>query len=114
MLKYLLQAILLILILTILAIGQEAPKIVDLDQLIKEALENNPGLRAREAKVHSDSARISVTGSLPDPVFGFSLINLPVNSFSFKQEPMTGKLFSLRQNFPFFGTLGRKEEVVSF
>ena len=114
MVKHLLLILSLMLLVAHLAFGQEISNNVDLNQLITDALENNPGLKAKSAKVESDSARISVTGSLPDPVFGFSLLNIPVNSFSFKQEPMTGKLFSLRQNFPFFGTLGRKEEMVSF
>ena len=114
MVKSLLQIFFLTFLVVHLALSQEDSNRVDLDQLIAEALKNNPGLHAKAAKVESDSARISVTGSLPDPVFGFSLLNVPVNSFSFKQEPMTGKQFSLRQQFPFFGTLGQKEEVVSY
>jgi outer membrane protein TolC len=38
-------------------------------------------------------------------------MNLPVNSFSFDQEPMTGKLISLMQMFPFPGKLGLASDM---
>lgn len=63
--------------------------------------------------MRSDSASISVSGALPDPVISLNLLNLPVNSFRFDQEPMTGKQITLRQTFPFFGTLGLRESISS-
>ena len=84
-----------------------------LDSLIMEALQNNSGLQATYRKVKSDSAFISVSGALPDPVLSFNLLNLPVNTFRFDQEPMTGKQIAVRQKFPFFGTLGLKESIMT-
>lgn len=86
---------------------------VELNSLIAEALQNNPGLQASYKKMRSDSASISVSGALPDPVISLNLLNLPVNSFRFDQEPMTGKQITLRQSFPFFGTLGLKKSISS-
>jgi outer membrane protein TolC len=39
---------------------------------------------------------------LEDPIFGFGIISLPSN-FSFKDEDMTMKEFSISQRFPFYG-----------
>jgi len=39
------------------------------------------------------------------------LANLPTNSFSFTQEPMTGKIVGLSQAFPFPGKLGSVADV---
>ena len=40
--------------------------------------------------------------ALEDPMFGFGIINLPTN-FSFKEEDMTMKEFSVSQKLPFPG-----------
>ena len=87
------------------------PQVVKLDDLVAEGVANNSQLKAYRHVISADSNRSQTAGSLPDPVLAFNILNLPVNSFKFNQEPMTGKQVSLRQNFPFFGTLGLKEEI---
>lgn len=84
---------------------------VQLNDLILEALKNNPDLQASHSAWHAAKLRAPQAGSLPDPVLGFNLMNLPVNSFKFNQEPMTGKQVSLMQMFPFPGKLGLKEKI---
>jgi len=86
-------------------------QVVKLDDLIAEGIANNPQLKAYRHTITADSSRSKTVGSLPDPTVSFNILNLPVNSFSFDQEAMTGKQVLLRQNFPFFGTLGLKEEI---
>lgn len=86
-------------------------QVVKLDNLIAEGIDNNPQLKAYRHTITADSSRSKTVGSLPDPTVSFNILNLPVNSFSFDQEAMTGKQVLLRQNFPFFGTLGLKEEI---
>jgi outer membrane protein TolC len=39
------------------------------------------------------------------------IANLPTNSFSFTQEPMTGKIIGLSQGVPFPGKLSAVEKV---
>ncbi len=73
--------------------------------LINEALENNPRLEAAIQRTLAAEKVIPQAGALPDPQLTLGLMNLPVNSFAFDQEPMTGKLISLMQMFPFPGKL---------
>ena len=83
----------------------------ELQQLIQLALKNNPGLHSRTLLVESARARIPQAGALPDPLLSFSFMNLPINSFSFDQEPMTGKQVALMQKIPFPGKLGLKQSI---
>lgn len=84
---------------------------VHLNQLIREGLDNNPDLQSSYHAWQAAKARVPQAGSLPDPILGFSAMNLPVNSFAFNQEPMTGKQVSLMQMFPFPGKLGLKQQI---
>jgi len=74
-----------------------------LADLIQEALTNDLRLRAAAQRTLAAEESVSQAGALPDPQLTFGLMNLPVNSFAFDQEPMTGKLISIMQVFPFPG-----------
>lgn len=91
--------------------AQTTGKNLDLNDLIGAALQNNPQLKSTYSTLLADSARIPQSGTLPDPVLSLSLMNLPVNSFAFDQEPMTGKQISLMQQFPFPGKLSLREDI---
>ena len=82
-----------------------------LESLIQEALERNPEILALRKSVSATKAQIPQAGALPDPMLKLGLLNLPVNSFDFDQEPMTGKQVMLTQRIPFPGILGLKQEV---
>jgi outer membrane protein TolC len=82
-----------------------------LEKLIDEALRNNPELRATEQKRDAYSEIPSQAESLDNPRLGFGLLNLPVNSFSFDQEPMTQKQVALAQKIPFPGKLALKGDI---
>lgn len=84
---------------------------LNLNQVIDKALENNPQILSAKKKWEAYKEKIPQAGALPDPTFSLGVINLPVNSFDFRQEPMTGKKFSLMQMIPFPGKLGLKEEM---
>lgn len=77
-----------------------------LDSLISQALQVSPKLKMLRAKYDASKSRIEVNSNLPDPMLTLGLMNLPTNSFSFSQEPMTGKIVGLSQAFPFPGKLG--------
>jgi len=92
------------------AAAQESNDAV-LGRLVKEALDNNPGLEAAAKRALAAEKAVSPAGVLPDPQITLGAMNLPVNSFSFEQEPMTGKLVSLMQMIPFPGKLGLAEDM---
>lgn len=82
-----------------------------LDELIQKVRTQNPQLQSSYEDWQASKMRIPQEGSLPDPTLGLNLMNLPVNSFAFDQEPMTGKQISLMQPFPFPGKLGLKSKI---
>lgn len=85
-----------------------------LKELIQEALENNPKLEAAVQRALSAEKIIPQAGALPDPQLTFGLSNLPVNSFSFDQDPMTGKVIGVMQMFPFPGKLSLATDIAEF
>ncbi|HDP97690.1 MAG TPA: TolC family protein [bacterium] len=86
----------------------------DLEQLIEEALQNNPAYRSAVYQAQQVNQTISQAGALPDPILGLSVMNLPVDNFAFDLEPMTGKKLSLMQVFPFPGKLKLKENMAGY
>ncbi|MDW7680550.1 MAG: TolC family protein [bacterium] len=93
---------------------QQHAAIPDLEQLIEEALQNNPAYRSAVYEAQQANQTISQAGALPDPILGLSAMNMPVDNFAFDQEPMTGKKLSLMQMFPFPGKLGLKEDIAAW
>jgi len=91
--------------------GYREKQSIVLRKWIQEALENNPRLEAAYQRVLSAEKVIPRAGALPDPHFTLSLSNLPVNSFSFNQEPMTGKVIGIMQMFPFPGKLSLSTDI---
>lgn len=85
--------------------GQKLQKDKNLQKLISRALEISPRLNLIKSKQKSAEAVIPQVSNLSDPVLVLGLNNLPVNSFSFTQEPMTGKVASLSQSVPYPGKL---------
>jgi len=82
-----------------------------LKQLITKAIENSPEIHSFKTKIEIAELEIAQYSNLNDPVLGLGLANLPVNSLSFDREPMTGKVVSLSQSFPFPGKLSSMESV---
>lgn len=113
-LKYLIFAVWLFSALSPVFAQDGAERHVLLTQLIQQALDNNPRLEAAVNRSLSAEKVIPQAGALPDPQISLGLMNLPVNSFSFTQEPMTGKVISVSQMFPFPGKLDLKTEMAEF
>ncbi len=82
-----------------------------LQELVKKAIEVNPKIKSLHAKLNMARENISIGTHLPDPVFSVGLLNMPVNTFSFRQEAMTGTALGLTQTIPFPGSLKAKAEV---
>ncbi|MFQ6002628.1 MAG: TolC family protein [Candidatus Zixiibacteriota bacterium] len=87
-----------------------AQKLV-LDSLIAEALRANPDLRAAKLRYEAFEAKVPQAGSLPDPMFKAVASNLPVDSRSFDQTPMSGVELMLTQKIPFTGKLGLAQKT---
>lgn len=82
-----------------------------LQDLINKAIGVSPKIKMLEMKKLAASNRIEQNSNLPDPMLTLGFANLPVNSFSFTQEPMTGKIVGLSQAFPFPGKLSEQADV---
>jgi outer membrane protein TolC len=73
---------------------------VSLDTLIETAIAQDPWLaqsRSMEAAFEEEAV---AAGQLPDPKFSAALANMPVDTFSFSQEPMTQVKLGVTQMFP--------------
>jgi cobalt-zinc-cadmium efflux system outer membrane protein len=84
---------------------------LDLDSLMAEALRVNPDLKAAEFRYRSFEAKVLQAGTLPDPMFKGTASNLPIDSWSLDQSPMSGVELMLTQKFPFPGKLGLAEKT---
>jgi outer membrane protein TolC len=84
-----------------------------LDALVNQAILISPKIKMLKAKRDAAFNRIEQNSNLPDPTLTLGFVNLPVNSFSFTQEPMTGKIIGLNQMFPFPGKLSAISDAAS-
>ena len=84
-----------------------------LARAVEIALENNPDIRALESRYQAVTNIPPQAGSLPDPVLSFNALNIPTDSFSLDQEPMTQMQVKFVQAIPFPGKLSMKEIAAS-
>jgi outer membrane protein TolC len=89
----------------------EKPKL-NVDRLVDEALQNNPEISAAKIKWEIFKEKIPQSYALEDPMFGFGIVSLPTN-FSFRDEDMTMKEFSISQKVPFPGKRPLMKEMAS-
>lgn len=112
MYRYVNLITLLLLIALFPSLAAQSPEnTLRLPELIREALDNNPDLQSAQNAWQAENAKIPQAGALPDPVISFNLMNLPVNTLDFNQEPMTGKQIAIMQMFPFPGKQGLRETI---
>ena len=84
-----------------------------LDELVVEALDNNPDLAAMKARWEENSYKAPQVGSLKDPILSFTLSNYPSDDFSSDTFPMTGNEVKLAQAFPFPGKLENRAALAN-
>jgi len=82
--------------------AQSGKPLLNLEELIEEALQNNPEILAQKKRWEVFKEKVPQASALEDPMFGFGIISLPTN-LSFRDEDMTMKEISLSQKFPFYG-----------
>ncbi len=91
--------------------AEEGPTLT-LAPLLDEVIERNPNLIALDDDRAAALDRAVAAGSMPHPVLGFAVRNVPVDSFSFSEDMMTMKEVMLRQQIPWFGKRGLRRESV--
>lgn len=80
-----------------------------LEHYLKEASENNPGLKASYSEFEATLQRVVQENALPDPTLSFGVFVQPIETRVGAQKAK----ISLSQMFPWFGTLKAKKTVAS-
>lgn len=84
-----------------------------LNDLILNAIKVSPKVEQLKSKMKVAGSKIEQGTNLPDPMLTLGLVNMPTNSFSFTQEPMSGKIIGVTQAFPYPGGLSAKADVIA-
>jgi cobalt-zinc-cadmium efflux system outer membrane protein len=80
-----------------------------LENYLIEAARNNPGLKGKFSEYLAALEKITQAGALPDPQVTFGYFIQPVET---RVGPQKARI-SASQMFPWFGTLGAKEDVAT-
>jgi outer membrane protein TolC len=89
-------------LIPVTSMGRSEKPLLNPDQIVQEAVENNPEILAAKQKWEVFKEKVPQVSALPDPMLGLGITNFPTN-FSFTDEDMTMKEISVSQTFPFFG-----------
>lgn len=79
--------------------------------LIEEATQANPEIRAARREAEAAEQRIAPAGALSDPMLEVGVLNLPIDTFSFRQDDMTMKMIGLGQRLPYPGKRRLREQL---
>ncbi len=88
-----------------------APAVLDLDELVKEALEANPDILASQKKREALWERPPQAKSWEDPRLEVGVRNVPADDADFSKIDMTMKEVALSQAIPFPGITSLKEKI---
>ena len=111
-----LRALFLVLILAAAAgpmTGAAAQTTTPIQDVVREALSNNPEIRAAGRERDAAKQRIAPAGALDDPMLEAGVLNVPTNSWRFDREDMTMKMIGLAQRFPYPGKRGLRQDVAA-
>ena len=90
--------------------GRANPE-AELEQLIDQALANNPEINASEERWQMAVHRAAQAGVLADPMLMFKIQNgLVRDPFDFNRDATTAKVIGLSQAVPFFGKRGLQRQ----
>jgi len=101
----------LILLVLYPGINASANETVTLNSLVKEALENNPGIKAATAKWEASTKVPSQEGSLPNPIIGGRFKNVSFSEITLGEDPRSDIQAFFKQEIPFPGKLSLREKV---
>lgn len=94
--------------------GGQEPATLDLEHAVAIALAGSPGLAKINARARALAEVPSQVGTLPDPTLSLNALNLPTDTFSYSQEPMTQMQVGVGFTLPFPGKLGLREQAAEF
>jgi len=87
--------------------GQEATtQVVQLKDLVREALERNPDILAARDRWKAAQARVPQVSTLPDPMLIFGIQNIGYRRISIGEMDMSMAGVGIQQSIPFPGKLG--------
>ena len=94
-------------------VGQErtTEQVVELDQLIAEALENNPDIAAARRRFEAAAKRPSQAGSLPDPSFSLSNFGVGHPFSRLSGSEFANYAVGVSQEIPFPGKLSLRRGI---
>lgn len=98
-----------IVLILMMGLGHAANAQSVLDKYLVEAAENNPGLKSSFNEYQASLEKVPQVSALPDPTVGFSYMIQPIET---RLGPQQAKI-SASQMFPWFGTLGAKEDAAT-
>ena len=85
---------------------------VGVDSLVAQALSVHPGIRAADARVEAARAAIGPAGTLPDPMLGVGVMNVPLGDHEEgDMTAMTMKTVGVGQTIPYPGKLALRRRV---
>jgi outer membrane protein TolC len=87
---------------------------VELEQAVTLALDHSLELASIRARSNAIRAASSYAGAMPDPTLSLNAMNMPTDTFSFYQEPMTQMQVAVSQSFPFPGKRKLRREAVEY
>jgi cobalt-zinc-cadmium efflux system outer membrane protein len=94
-------------------VAARAQEPLTVDAAVAAALSANPALAAAREHAAALAEMPPRMGTLPDPSLKLGAANLPVDTFSTGQEPMTQLQVGISQMFPFPGKLGLRREAAA-
>ncbi len=86
---------------------------LNLKDLIDEAMQNNPEIRAAEARSAAMEQRISQEAAPMDPMLSLGYQNEGLDSYTYGEMPDSRWMVSLEQTFPFPGKLFLRKEAAA-
>ncbi len=105
-------AALIVLVSTCPALASEATAVENLPALVSLAQQNNPELKASQARWEMFRSRVDQASALDDPMLMLKFQNGLVRSpFDSRKDSMTQKVIGLSQQLPFWGKRALKGEV---
>jgi len=88
------------------------PHAENLEELVSEALANNPDIRGAEAREQMYRNRAKQAGTWDDPMLMLKIQNGIVSDpFNFRKDTMTQKVIGISQQIPYLGKRGVRTEV---
>ena len=105
-------AVFVAILLTTYSVSGVTASTLSLDEAERLALKNDYTLKAIQSRGQSMSELLVATEKLPDPQLKLGFANLPTDSFSLGQEPMTQAIIGIRQQFPRGNTRALKSNRV--